>query len=828
MPSVTHDTLGHHIVLQWMRARGMEPFDFQTAAWEAYLQNRSGLVLAPTGFGKTFALFPAAVINWINRHPDSWQLNRQNGLQLLWITPLKALAKDLQSALQIACNELTLPWEVALRTGDTGQKERASQRRNLPEILITTPESLHLLLASKGHSMLLKTLQGVVVDEWHELLGSKRGVQVELALSRLRTLAPGLRSWGMSATVGNVELATLVLVGTSDAKAVQIRATGARKSIQVQSIIPESIEQYPWAGHMGLKLIAHLGPLIERHHSVLIFTNTRRQAEIWYHAIIEQFPEFTGLIALHHSAIDNAMRAWVEDALHKGILKAVVCTSSLDLGVDFRPVDAVIQIGSPKGVARFLQRAGRSGHAPGQTSTIYFLPTHALELLESAALQEAVKTEAIESRIPIINPFDVLVQYLVTLAIGDGFLPDAIWAEVTKTHAFQYLTAQEWHWCLQFITQGGSALEAYEEFHKVVIDNGVWRVQSRRTALRHRLHIGTIVSEAMLRVRYMGGGYIGHAEEYFISSLKPGDAFSLAGRVLEFVQIKDMEVFVRRSKAKNMKVPAWMGGRLSMSNNLGKAMRFGLHKAILDPNWCPEAAALQPLFQLQSRLSAIPGPADLLVEYMENRDGGHLFMYPLEGRFVHEALGALIAFRISKITPITFTIAANDYGFSLQTHAKHAFMDIIRNHQLIPRLLSDENLMVDLQQAVHATEMARRRFRDIAAISGLVFPGFPGRHKMSKHLQASAQLFFGVFEEYDPQNLLLQQAFQEVFDHHMEAFRINEALKRIQFGSIIVKMCSKPTPFCFPLLVDSMRAKLSSETIEDRIQKMIKRLSADD
>ncbi len=821
------DTIGHQIVRQWMLHRGMEPFSFQTDTWEAYLQDRSGLVLAPTGFGKTFALFPAAVIHWINQDPDSWQTRRQNGLQLLWITPLKALAKDLHRALQVACSELTIPWEVALRTGDTSQKERASQRRNLPEILITTPESLHLLLASKGYPTLLEKLQAVVVDEWHELLGSKRGVQVELALSRLRAISPGMRSWGMSATVGNPKLATQALVGMSDSNPVQIRATGIRKSLMVQSIIPDSIERYPWAGHLGLKLIEHLGPVLEQHNSVLIFTNTRRQAELWYHALLDQFPSLAGLIALHHSAIDAGMREWVEDALHRGTLKAVVCTSSLDLGVDFRPVDAVVQIGSPKGVSRFLQRAGRSGHAPGQTSLIYFLPTNALELVESAALQDAIKQDIHESRLPPTNPIDVLIQYLVTLAIGEGFQPETIWSEVKTTLSYNHLSKDDWNWCLQFITQGGSALEAYEAFQKVVVDNGIWRVQNRRIALRHRLHIGTIVSEAMLRVRYINGGYIGHAEEYFISSLKPGDIFSLAGRALEFAYIKDMEVFVRRSSSKNMKVPAWMGGRLSMSNNLGDAVRNGLHKAITDPEWCPEASALQPLFKLQSKLSAVPEPNELLLEYLENRDGAHLFIYPLEGRFVHEVLGALLAYRISNITPITFTIAANDYGIGLQTNSKKDLENIVKNHLILRELFSDQQLMIDLHQAINAAEMARRRFRDIAAISGLVFPGFPGKHKSTKHLQASAQLFFGVFGEYDPQNLLLQQAFQEVLDHHVEEHRLRQALLRIQHGKLTLKMCAKATPLCFPLLVDALRAKLSSEKLEDRIQKMLRSLHED-
>jgi ATP-dependent Lhr-like helicase len=734
----------------------------------------------------------------------------------------------------------------------------------MPEILIITPESLHLMLAQKGYPEVLKSLKIVAVDEWHDLIGGKRGVQVELALSRICALkreqamvnshlsevkdskqgrsksskktAHSLFTihhspfsiWGISATIGNLDEAMQVLMAPlqlidAEQKGIIVRAR-VNKQIEIRSILPDEIENYPWAGHLGIKLAHKILPILQESKTTLIFINTRGMSEQWYQALLHIAPELSGAIALHHGSIEMELRTWVEDALHEGKLKAVVCTASLDLGVDFRPVETVIQVGSPKGVARFLQRAGRSGHQPDAVSRIYFLPTHSLELIEAAALKEAVAASQIESRPPLLLCYDVLAQYLCTLAISEGFQPDAILQEVRATYCFQAISDEDWREILHFLTVGGTALQQYDEYKKVEVIDGLYRITSRRIAMRHRMHIGTIVSDAMIKVKFMTGGYIGVIEEYFISRLEPGDTFTLAGRQLELVMIKDMTVLVKKSNAKKSVVPSWLGGRLPISASLGKTLREKLNEAgeqILEGALSEdeELQALLPLFALQQQLSHIPRSDELLIEQIETGDGFHLFVYPFEGRLVHEAMAALLAYRISKLTPITFSIAMNDYGFELLSD-----QPIPVDDSNVYQLFSPEELLQDIQRSVNATEMAKRKFRDIAVIGGLIFQGYPGEYKKQRHLQASAGLLFNVFNEYEPDNVLLRQSFQEVFDQQMEEQRLREMLERIQQSRIVLTFPKKLTPFCFPIKVDSLRENLTSEKLADRVKRMQQQL----
>ena len=638
-----HQTPGYRVIQEWLASAGRQPFVFQEETWAEIDAGHSGLVNAPTGFGKTYSVFLGSLIQYINEHPADFRGKAPGKLQLLWITPLRALAKDIGRAMEEALAALRIPWTVGIRNGDTTTQERARQMRHLPEILVTTPESLHLMLAQKGYPAIFKSLRILAIDEWHELLGSKRGVQVELALSRLRGLKNGaggagapLQVWGISATIGNLEEAMHVLLPQGSPDDRIIRAD-LEKKIKIISVLPDEIEKYPWAGHLGIRMVDKVLPIIEQGGTTLIFINTRGMSERWYQVLLDADPGLAGLMALHHGSIEMELRNWVEESLHTGKLKAVVTTASLDLGVDFRPVDTVVQVGSPKGVARFLQRAGRSGHQPGATSVIYFLPTHSLELVEAAALKEAIAETKVENREPRLLCYDVLIQYLCTLALGEGFRPEEIWAEVSATYGYQGITKDEWGQLLAFIVTGGQALQQYDEFKKVIVDEtGLYRITSRRIAMRHRLHIGTIVSDAMLKVRFVSGGYVGVIEEYFISRLSPGDVFTLAGRNLEFVMIKDMNVLVRKSNAKKALVPSWNGGRMPLSANLGVMLRRKFHEAgrrTRTPGHYPpsvELDALKPLFELQQTLSHIPTDNELLVEQIETGDGFHLFVFPFE------------------------------------------------------------------------------------------------------------------------------------------------------------------------------------------------------
>lgn len=833
--------IGYETILAWLNSKGLQPFTFQQETWQMHLEGLSGIVNAPTGFGKTYSVFLAVVIDWINNNPD-YKTKSGSGLQLLWISPLRALAKDIARAMEEALHELEISWKVAIRNGDTPVSEREKQKRNMPEILVITPESLHLLFASKNHADYFKTLTCIAVDEWHELLGSKRGVQVELALahikwlrnkpnpdsyrnksqnpkekthgdSRLRTHDLMLRIWGISATIGNLDEAMHVLLG-HDNNGVIIRAE-QKKLVEIHTILPETVERFPWAGHLGLKMIHHVLPVIRSSRSTLLFTNVRSQAEMWYQALLEAAPDLAGAIALHHSSIDMEMRLWVEENLHKGVLQVVVCTASLDLGVDFRPVDTVIQIGSPKGIARFIQRAGRSGHEPGAVSRVYFVPTHSLEIVEAAALKMAYEQGEVESRSPYVLAFDVLIQYMVTIATGDGFVSEDLLEEVRGTHCYTDITNDEWDYLLAFVTRGGATLHGYDEYHKVVDVDGIYKVTGRRVAMRHRMHIGTIVGDAIMQVKLMSGGFVGTIEEYFISSLQPGDAFVLAGRRLELVQVKDMVAYVRRSNVQNARVPAWGGGRVPLSSNLGHVLRSAFQQASVNPAGNELLQFLQPLFDTQRERSAIPAQDELLVEFIDTKDGHHMFVYPFEGRLVHHALASLLAYRITQIRPITFSIAMNDYGFELLSD-----QPIPVNEENIHEIFSPENWYTDLQRSVNAAEMSRRKFRDIAVIAGLVFQGFPGEYKKQRHLQNSTGLLYNVLVDTEPAHLLLQQAHREVLTYEVEAQRLHYSLKRIGESKILITRPADLTPFCFPIKVDSLRDELTSEKLQDRIRRM--------
>ena len=814
---VLDGSIGYRVIREWMGSQGREPFAFQEEAWEHVLAGGSGLVNAPTGCGKTFSVFLGVLIDHINRNPEDWRKRGGLGLQLLWISPLRALAKDIGRAMEEVIAGLGMRWQVGIRNGDTVQSERQKQKRRMPEVLIITPESLHLLLAQKGYAEVFASLKVIAVDEWHELLGSKRGVQVELALSRIVGVKGGGCSIiGISATIGNLEEAKVVLLSALRTEGFIVRAL-IDKPIEVESIIPDEIEKYPWAGHLGLRLIHKVIPILEGSKTTLIFINTRGMSETWYQSLLTVAPDLAGAIALHHGSIDMELRNWVEEALHEAKLKAVVCTASLDLGVDFRPVEKVVQVGSPKGVARFLQRAGRSGHQPGQVSKIFFLPTHSLELVEAAALKSAMQEGLIESREPMLLCYDVLIQYLGTLAISEGFRPEVIFPELKSTYCYREMTEEEWRGILHFITEGGSALQQYDEFRKVeIMEDGLYKINSRRVAMRHRLHIGTIVSDSMLKVRFVTGGYVGVIEEYFVSRMEPGDVFTLAGRVVEFVMIKEMTVLVRKSNAKKSRVPSWNGGRMPLSANLGMMLRRKLDEASRPGGGGEiELRALQPLFELQAALSYMPRENELLIEQIETKDGFHLFVYPFEGRLVHEAMAALLAYRISRTVAISFSFAMNDYGFELLSD-----QPIPLDDTNCYELFSPDDLTADIQRSVNSAEMARRKFRDIAVIGGLIFQGYPGEHTKARHLQSSASLLFNVFSEYDPNNLLIRQAYNEVMEQQMEERRLRNMLERIARGTIVLRWPKQLTPFCFPLKVDSMREDMSSEKLEDRVRRM--------
>jgi ATP-dependent Lhr-like helicase len=807
---------------QWFTARGWKPFAFQKQVWTAVKRGESGLLHASTGAGKTYALWFAALNRFAaSVAPVETPRKRKplaQPLTVLWITPMRALAADTARALEAPLLDLHIPWSVGLRTGDTSSSERARQSRRLPTTLITTPESLTLMLARADARTALATLRMVVVDEWHELLGNKRGVQLQLALARLRRWTPELIVWGVSATLGNQTHAEQVLIPQGGGISVQGQNA---KALLVDTLLPPAIERFPWAGHIGLKMLPQVVAELDSSPSSLVFTNTRAQSEIWYQALLEARPDWAGLIALHHSSLSRETRDWVERALKEGQLKAVVCTSSLDLGVDFLPVERVLQIGSAKGVARLMQRAGRSGHAPGRVSRVTLVPTHSLELIEAAAAQDAVAAQRIEPRESPHKPLDVLVQHLVSMALGGSFLPDELYEEVRGAWAYRDLTEADWTWALAFVRHGGLSLTAYPDYRRVEPDeHGVWRVPDARLARRHRMSIGTIVSDASIQLKFWskggGGKQLGSVEEGFIARLKPGDGFLFAGRLLELVRVENMTAYVKRSTVKKAAVPRWNGGRMPLSNELAQAVVERFSAAAHGDFVGPEMQALQPLLEVQQRWSGLPTSTKLLAEALKSREGWHLFLYPFAGRQVHLGLASLLAWRASQQQPVTFSIAVNDYGLELLS-ATHMDWSQVLNAEL----LSPGNLLQDVLASLNAGELARRRFREIARIAGLVFAGYPGAPKSTRQVQASSGLFFEVFKQYDAGNLLLAQAGEEVLREELDIHRLEQTLERINRLTVELHPIKRPTPLGFPLLVERMRESMSSEKLADRIRRMV-------
>jgi ATP-dependent helicase Lhr and Lhr-like helicase len=884
----------------WFAARGWKPFKFQKDVWKAIANGESGLLHATTGAGKTYAVWLGALMAFgavaqVKRAQAATKniANSAPGktappLTVLWITPMRALAADTLRALQQPMDYLKgqvvdddgvmhpvapgFGWTAGARSGDTAAAERSAQNKRLPTVLVTTPESLSVMLSRADAREVLGGVKMVVVDEWHELLGNKRGVQVQLALARLRAptlptscgslppegalrLRPGeagsaapageeraLIVWGMSATLGNLDEAMHTLLGHRNGTLVR---GAVPKKLVIDTLLPPRAERFPWGGHLGLTMLPQVIEEIDKSTTTLVFTNTRSQSEIWYQALIAARPDWAGVVALHHGSLDRGVREWVEAGLKSGELKAVVCTSSLDLGVDFLPVERVLQIGSPKGVARLLQRAGRSGHAPGRPSRITLVPTHSLEMVEGAAARAAIAAGHIEARTSPEQPLDVLVQHLVTVALGGGFIAADLYDEVRSTAAYANLSADNWQWALNFVRQGGASLSAYPDYQRAVPDaDGIWRVPDAGLARRHRVNIGTIVSDASMAVQYLGGGKIGSVEESFAARMKPGDCFLFGGRLLELVRIHDMTAWVRRASGQRAAVPRWNGGRMPLSTTLADALVQQLALAGEGNYESPELKCVRPLLALQQAWSALPTPQTLLAEVLKTREGSHLFLYPFAGRHVHLGLANLIAWRVAQHKPRTFSIAVNDYGFELLSANEVDWAT------LLPQVLkagplrsfdelrtgqaqddreerhaeSDAALLSEVLASLNASELAQRRFREIARVAGLIFQGYPGEKRSSKQLQASSSLFYEVFRKYDPSNRLLLQAEQELLAQELEIGRLRASLSRIATQQLVVKSLVRPTPFSFPLMVERFREKLSNESVADRIARMVAQL----
>jgi ATP-dependent Lhr-like helicase len=607
-----------------------------------------------------------------------------------------------------------------------------------------------------------------------------------------------------------------------------------QRATAIRSLLPDSIDGFPWGGHLGLRMYEELVAGLDPAVSTLLFTNTRNQAERWHQCLRFACPEMEGALALHHSAIDRAEREAIEAGVKAGALRWVVCTSSLDLGVDFQPVERVVQIGSAKNLARLLQRAGRSAHTPGGTSQVLFMPTNALELLEVSAMRRGLEQGLVETRRPPRLALDVLLQHLTTLACGPGLDPQAELAAVRSAWSFRELSESQWQWCLDFLEHGGRCLGAYPRYRKLVPNGNVYRVVDKAIARLHRFNIGTITADRSVTVRFVRGAVIGHVEEAFIGRLKPGDVFFFAGRQLEFVRLREMTAQVKATTKKSSTVPAWAGGQMALSDLLSQHLRAEVDRCaralageaadqgdLLDT---PELQALEPLLRRQADLSRLPREGEFLVEVCRSREGSHLFAFPFEGRFVHEGIGFLWAWRLARHRPSTITVSVNDYGFELLAPKGYPFAELLELHG--DDLLDVSSLNADLEQAVNLSELCRRRFRAIAQVSGLITQAMPGQAKTGGQLQISAALLFDVFEKHEPDHLLLEQARREVIEEQLELPRLQAALERLAASHWLLERTPRPGPLAFPLLVERLNNRMSNESVLERVQRLIAEASA--
>ncbi len=811
----------------WFAGEGWQPYSFQTEAWRRWNEGRSGLIHVPTGAGKTYAAYLGPLGDCVRSIAEGGSdTSPPDGLAILYITPLRAVSRDIEKALRRPVEALGLPLRVESRTGDTSTSVRARQRKRPPHVLITTPESLTLMLTQDDAPELFKGVRGVIIDEWHELLSSKRGVQVELALARLRQFTPTLRTWALSATLRDVHAAARAAVGVDSPEPAIVTASIDRP-IVVSSLLPTSVDRFPWAGHLGMSMLEPLLAFLDPARSTLIFTNTRSQAERWFQAILNARPEWAERLALHHGSIDRDVRERVEAQLKSGATTLAVCTSSLDLGVDFAPVARVVQIGSPKGIARLIQRAGRSGHRPGATCEVVCVPTHALELIEIAAAREAIAAGRIEERPSLQRPLDALVQHLVTCGFGEGYDPERLFDEVRSTIAYRSLTREEFGWCLELVEHGGATLKAYPEHHRIMRREGRCVVSSRRLAAIHRLNIGTITSDATIAIRLVRGGVLGSIEESFIGKLHAGDTFVFAGRLLEFVRLRDATAFVKPATKRTTFTPHWAGARFPLSTALSAAMREVLDRVArntpegegpdaAEAEVAPELIAARPVIETQRALSALPTRDETLVEFLTSEDGSHCFIYPFDGRLVHEGLAALLARRLGRIHPASFALSINDYGIELLSAEPFPFEEL-----LTVELFSSERLLEDLLEAINLGELARRQFREVARVAGLVPQKYPGGERSTRQLQAGASLLYEVFNEFDPDNLLLVQARREVLERQCEDSRLARTLERLRTSTLRMVRPSRATPLAFPLVVDRLGTTLSTESLRTRIARMV-------
>ncbi|RDI57721.1 ligase-associated DNA damage response DEXH box helicase [Microvirga subterranea] len=845
---------------QWFESRGWEPRRHQLDLLEKARAGRSVLLVAPTGAGKTLAGFLPSLVELTER---GGKTREKRGLHTLYISPLKALATDVARNLETPVQEMGLPIRVETRTGDTPSHKRARQIERPPDILLTTPEQLALLLAHREARELFKDLRRVVLDELHSLVTSKRGDLLSLGLARLFTMAPQLTAVGLSATVREPDDLRRYLVPQRHEPSPPLWGRdgegggngSAERADQPVSAVPPSLalphkgggeqdladlvvvqggaeadirmleldERLPLAGHTASLSMPAIYDLIREHKTTLVFVNTRLQAEYTFQELWKLNDESLP-IALHHGSLDVSQRRRVEEAMIAGKLKAVVCTATLDLGIDWGDVDLVVNVGAPKGASRIMQRIGRSNHRMDEPSKAYLVPANRFEILECRAALDAVHEAAQDTPDARTGALDVLCQHILGMACADPFRLEDLYEEVRSAAPYAGLTWEDFEAAVAFVATGGYALRAYERFAKIVKGNdGLWRVRDARVAQQYRLNVGTIVESTMIKVRVgrssrskpgtvlPRGRILGEIEEYFAETMTPGDTFLFAGEVLRFEGIHEDEVIaVRTSAGTEPKIPSYEGGKFPLSTFLAARVR-----AILaDPfEWDRLPPQMTEWLLQQRRRSVVPGPRDLLVETFPRAGRFYMTCFPFEGRLAHQTLGMLLTRRLerARLKPLGFV--ANDYGIAVYASGDIAAR-AARDPGFMDELFSEDMLGDDLEDWLAESSLMKRTFRQCAVIAGLIERRFPGQEKTGRQVTVSTDLVYDVLRKHEPDHVLLRAARADAATGLLDVRRLGMMLSRIR-GRIIHKPLDRVSPLSVSVMLEIGRERVYSDNADE-------------
>jgi len=804
---------------KWFSGNGWQPRAHQLELLAKTQAGYSTLLIAPTGAGKTLAGFLPTLVELAQRKKHK-PGEKKRGVHTLYISPLKALAVDIKRNLQRPIEEMRLNIEIETRTGDTSAARRQRQKLSPPEILLTTPEQLALLISNKDAAQFFDGLETVIFDELHSLVTSKRGQLLSLGLARLRTLRPGLKTIGLSATVSQPDDLRRWLVAQPPlgeiALAELIRLEGGAKP---EITILKSEDRVPWSGHSARYAMSEVYEAIKQHQTTLLFVNTRSQAEMLFQELWKINDDVLP-VALHHGSLDVSQRRRVEEAMQRNELRAVIATSTLDLGIDWGDVDLVVHVGAPKGASRLAQRIGRANHRIDEPSRAILVPSNRFEVMECQAALDANYVGAQDTPALRKGALDVLAQHVLGTACAGPFFEDELYAEITSAAPFAEITKEAFRQVVEFVATGGYALKTYEQYAKIrKVEDGSWRLTHPRLAQRYRMNCGTIIQAPMLDIRltrkkgrnanFQGGPVLGKVEEFFIETLTPGDTFMFAGSTLRLEGIREATCYVSKARGSDPKVPSYIGGSFPLSTYLADLVREMLAKPKL---WSKLPGQVGEWLEIQKEHSILPQKDELLIETFPRGDRHYMVAYPFEGRLAHQTLGMLLTRRLERMGTKPLGFVASDYAIAIWGMEDISKM-IAQGKTSFQELYDEDMLGDDLEAWLDESFLLKRTFRDCATIACLIERRFPGKEKTGRQMTVSSDLIYDVLRTHEPDHVLLQATRQEAAYGLLDIRRLGEMLSRIK-ARIVHKPLEKISPLAVPIMMEIGKEGVAGEAQE--------------